>query len=417
MGAGGRAPLGSQLHSHGNVACQQLAFFKILNLFGPDAHRMVLLDREQIFSARQPWMMIMGKIFPNGVLLMDGPEHKQQRRFMFAGFRSPVLRGYAERLNPLIEAGIANWHQDRSLRAFSAFKTLNLGAACQIFMDVDPGEQKREMNEAYEDMVAAAMSRIRLPIPGTEFHRGRRGRAYMAEFIRSRIAEKRNGEGEEVFSQLCRAKSDGSYRFSERQIVDHMVFLMMAAHDTATSTLTSMTFELAVNPAWQERLREESMGYARNHLSFDDMGQLESLSWVFKETLRRYPPLPVIPRVAEQEFEFEGHRIPKGSWVVIAPIVTHHMQAWWDDPEHFDPERFSPGRAEHERHSHSWIPFGGGPHMCLGHRFAQLQVKTIMHQLLRRYRFSVPEGYRMPVQQAPISKPTDGLPVQMTLLS
>jgi cytochrome P450 len=102
--------------------------------------------------------------------------------------------------------------------------------------------------------------------------------------------------------------------------------------------------------------------------------------------------------------------------VIVSPIVTHHMEEWWDDPYRFDPDRFSQGRAEHERHTHSWIPFGGGPHMCLGLRFAEAQVKTVMHHVLRRYRWSVPEGYVMPVQQAPISRPMDGLPVRLTAI-
>jgi cytochrome P450 len=102
--------------------------------------------------------------------------------------------------------------------------------------------------------------------------------------------------------------------------------------------------------------------------------------------------------------------------VVIAPIHTHRMPEWWTDPDRFDPERFSPERAEHERHSHAWIPFGGGPHMCLGKRFAESQVRLIMHQLVSRYRWSVPDGYTMPVQQAPISKPRDGLPIRLELL-
>ena len=102
--------------------------------------------------------------------------------------------------------------------------------------------------------------------------------------------------------------------------------------------------------------------------------------------------------------------------VVVAPIHTHHMEEWWDAPARFDPERFSPGRAEHERHTHSWVPFGAGPHHCLGRRFAELQVKAVMHQLLRRYRWSVDPGYEMPVQQAPISKPMDGLPLRLEAL-
>ena len=102
--------------------------------------------------------------------------------------------------------------------------------------------------------------------------------------------------------------------------------------------------------------------------------------------------------------------------VVVSPIHTHYMKEWWSEPNRFDPERFAPGRAEHERHTHSWVPFGGGPHMCLGRRFAEMQVLLIMHQLLLRYRWSVPEGYVMPVQQAPISKPRDGLPIELAPL-
>jgi cytochrome P450 len=135
-----------------------------------------------------------------------------------------------------------------------------------------------------------------------------------------------------------------------------------------------------------------------------------------QETLRLYPPLPVIPRISTRSFEFAGYRIPANSMAVVSPIHTHTMDEWWSDPMRFDPERFAPGRAEHERHTHSWIPFGGGPHMCLGRRFAETQVRLVMHQMLLSYRWSVPHGYRMPVQQAPISKPMDDLPIRLSPL-
>ena len=101
---------------------------------------------------------------------------------------------------------------------------------------------------------------------------------------------------------------------------------------------------------------------------------------------------------------------------IIYPIHTHHMAEWWTDPYRFDPDRFAEGREEHKRHSHSYIPFGGGNHMCLGLRFAETQIKAALFQLLQRLRFTVPEGYVMPVQQAPISKPMDGLPLTLERL-
>jgi cytochrome P450 len=99
--------------------------------------------------------------------------------------------------------------------------------------------------------------------------------------------------------------------------------------------------------------------------------------------------------------------------VVVSPIHTHHMAEWWTAPFQFDPERFSPERDESDRHTFMWIPFGGGPHHCLGFKFAEAQIKSIMHQMVLRYRWTVDDAYRMPVQQAPISRPMDGLPVQL----
>jgi cytochrome P450 len=403
--------------THGNVAMAVMGPMKMVNLYGPDANRLVLLDRDRIFSARRPWTAIMGRIFPNGLLLRDGDEHKHHRKIMHIPFKRPALRLYAERMNPMIDAALSSWRERReSLLAFQAYKELTLDMAASIFIGVDLGGDAERMNVVFGDMVAASMSRLRLRIPGLEFYRGLKGREFMVEFLGDRIAKKRSGDGLDMFSRLCHAETEEGERFEDQEIIDHMVFLMMAAHDTTTSTLSSMTYELAKHPDWQERVRDESRALSADYLEFDALDELPSLSLVMRETLRRYPALPIIPRMATEAFEFEDHLIPKDSMVIISPIHTHHMAEWWEDPTRFDPERFSPERAENERHTHSWVPFGGGAHMCIGQRFAELQVKAVMHQLVRRYRFSVPAGYEMPVQQAPISKPRDGLPIQLSPL-
>jgi cytochrome P450 len=144
---------------------------------------------------------------------------------------------------------------------------------------------------------------------------------------------------------------------------------------------------------------------------------LQSRTFAMKETIRRYPPRPVIPRIATRDFAWSGYQIPEGAMVVVSPIHTHHMAEWWSAPSTWDPDRFSPPRDESSRHTFMWIPFGGGAHHCIGFKFAECQVKAIVHQLVLRYRFAVPDGYRMPVQQAPISKPMDGLPLRLERLT
>ena len=419
---GGRVDMLSGLRQQyerlGPVVIQVSRPFKLVNLFGPDANRLVLMDRDQIFSAMRPWTQIMGRIFTNGLLLRDGADHKHHRKIMHEAFTRPALRDYAQRMNPTIARGLDELGASEGpIPVFGVYKRLTLELAASIFVGMDLGPTTRPMNVAFENMVAASMSRIRLPWIGREFQRGLRGRRFMLDLLGGMLEKKHGDAGADMFSRLCRARTPEGDSLDDADVLDHMIFLMMAAHDTTTSTLSSLTYELAKHPEWQERVREESRALGVREPGFDELGSLESLGMAMNETLRRYPPLPVIPRVNTADFEFGDFQIPAGCMVVVSPIHTHHMSEWWSDPFRWDPDRFSSARAEHERHSHSFAPFGGGPHMCLGLRFAEAQVKLVMHHLVSRYRFSVPDGYTMPVQQAPISKPRDGLPVTFAPLA
>ena len=397
----------------GPVVATSFGLMQSVNLFGPDANKLVMLDREGNLSAKGAWDLIMGRIFSNGLLLMDGDEHRYHRRILQQAFTLPALESYVEQMSPRIADDIADWHQrGPGFRAHPAFKTLTLNLAASVFLGVELGPLTQRLNRAFEDTVAASMSIVRLRLPGLEFRRGLLGREWMIGFFRGLLPRKRASSGTDMLSRLCHAQSEDGRAFSDEEIVDHMIFLMMAAHDTTTSTLTSMVYELGRRPEWQERLREESRALRVPQLGFDQMDAVPALGWVMQETLRRYPPLSTVPRLSVREFDFQGYRIPARALIVVYPIHTHHMKEWWTDPYRFDPERFSDARAEHRRHSHSYVPFSGGAHTCIGLRFAELQIKSILHQLLLRYRWSVPDGYQMPVQQAPISKPRDGLPMR-----
>ena len=237
----------------------------------------------------------------------------------------------------------------------------------------------------------------------------------MCSFFHSCIAEKRAGNGNDMFSLLCNAKDEEGNQYTDQEIVDHMIFLMMAAHDTTTSTLTSMTYALAKNPEWQERLYQEVQSLEIDQLNYENLDKMVETEWVMKEALRMYPPLSTLPKFSLKEFEYDGRLIPAGAMVITYPIHTHYMDEYWDKPTTFDPLRFSEERSEQKRHASSWIPYSGGAHMCIGLHFAVMQIKLVMFDMLKRYRWSVPADYDMPVQQSPISKPKDGLPISLEL--
>ncbi len=389
-------------------------FPPLVSLFGPDANRFVLLDQEQQLSAKGAWDLIMGRIFPNGLLLRDGADHRHHRRIMQVAFHHAALREYVARMTPAIAAAVDGWdRRDGPLLAHPAFKALTLDLACAIFLGVGLGAEAERLNAAFEATVAASMSLVRVRIPGLEFDRGLRGREFMMDLFGAMVPQRRASDGSDLFSRLCRAETEDGERYTDGEIVDHLVFLMMAAHDTTTSTLSSLVYELARRPDWQDRVREECRALGTEAPGFDELARLADVALVVNETLRLHPPLSTIPRIALRSFEFAGYRIPAGTMVAVYPLHTHYLDDWWEEPFRFDPERFAPGRAEHERHPYVFVPFGGGAHMCIGFRFAELQIKAILCALLRRYRWSVPAGYVLPEQQAPIAKPTDGLPITL----
>ncbi len=398
---------------YGNAVMQKMARRTFVHLFGADAHRLALVNEGQVFSNKKAWDQIIGRIFPNGLMLRDGDDHRYHRRLMQVGFKSGAMQRYMLEMAPQVRRAVAAWplSPGQPLLAFPTFKQMTLDLAATIFLGMDLGDQATRLNRAFEITVAASMPKIPLAIPGSILWRGIRAREYMCRYFRAQLPEKREGAGTDMFSLLCRATDEDGNRYTDQEVIDHMNFLMMAAHDTTTSTLTSMTYALAKYPEWQQRLVGEVEGLAVEQLRYEDLDRMVLTEYVMKEALRMYPPLSTLPKYSTAPFEFEGLRIPAGAIVITYPIHTHYMEDYWSEPGRFDPMRFSDERAEHKRDPYCWVPFSGGAHMCIGLHFAVMQIKLVMFEMLRHYRWSLPAGYAMPVQQSPISKPRDGLPV------
>ncbi|MCA9657162.1 MAG: cytochrome P450, partial [Myxococcales bacterium] len=351
-----------------------------------------------------------------GIMLLDFEEHRHHRRIMQNAFKKPVLVEYLSEMNEPIARGIRRWQPAKKFHVFTAIKQLTLDLATIVFMGEQLGPEADQINQAFIDTVRAGTALVRYPVPGGRWKKGLDGRKLLVDFFRSRIDSKRDSTSNDLFSQLCRAETEDGHRFSDDDVINHMVFLMMAAHDTSTSALTSMTYLLAVNPGWQERLRAAARAAGDDlEVALDDP-VTEPLTWTMKEALRLYPPVASMPRYCLREHEWRGYRIPAETIIGLYPIHTHHLPEVWTDPERFDPERFAEPRREDREHPGAWVPFGGGVHTCIGQHFAGIQIRAVMLRLLRRFRWRVVPGYAMPFAAVPIAKPEDGLPVTLERL-
>lgn len=402
-------------------------FRQTVYLMSAQANEAVLFDRAGRFSAKQGWERVLAELFPRGLMLRDAEDHRWHRRLMLPAFRKEALARYLEAMNPRIEAAIAQWGKEgaqSNLKSYPAIKRLTLAIAADVFLGTQLDAEIDQISADFTDLVAASVAIVRLPVVGRTYARGVQARARLADFIRERIAQRRASDANDLFTQLCHARDEADKQYSDEEIVDHLIFIMMAAHDTTTSAITTMVYALAKHPQWQDRLRREARNTAdwmarsgRSTPTLDDLARMTDIELVFKEALRLYQPLPTIARRALVDVEIHGKVIPAGTPVAVFPIQVHRSAEWWSQPEKFDPERFSSERAEHRLHPYAWAPFGGGAHMCLGLHFAEMQVKAVLLPLLRSWQWSVPEAYVPNYAYAPIAKPRDGLPIQLAVAS
>ncbi|WP_374408772.1 cytochrome P450 [Pelagerythrobacter sp.] len=381
-------------------------------LVGADANELVLFDRDRLFSSEQGWGPILELLFPRGLMLLDFDHHRADRRALSIAFKPGPMRHYADSLNRGIADAVKGW-SGAPMLFYPAIKQLTLDLAADSFIGIPWGPEADRINRAFVDMVQASVAPIRAPLPFTSMRKGVKGRAYLVDyFIRETLRRRAEGGGQDMFSQFATATREDGTMLPVDEVVDHMIFLMMAAHDTITSSATTLVWLLAKHPEWQERLRAEitAITGGGHDVGYDDLAKLDLTEMAFKESLRLIPPVPSTPRRALREFEFGGYRIPAGTPVGINQQYVHRMEEHWPDPDRFDPLRFTP-EAVKARHKYAWVPFGGGAHMCIGLHFAYMQVKILMAQVLTRYEIAIEPGYEPEWQPWPIPRPKDGLRV------
>ncbi|WP_238847152.1 cytochrome P450 [Nocardia arthritidis] len=383
----------------------------------PEALEAVYLDRAKVLSAQRGWEYLIGPFFRGGLLLRDFDEHLFHRRIMQQAFTRTRLVGYLELTTPRITAGVAGWRPSRNFHAYRAIKQLLLEQATEVFAGAELGRDGARLERAFEDAVRGGQALIRTNMPGGIWARGMRGRRVLEEHFRRELPAKRAGAGADLFSVLCRAKTEEGHTFTDEEIVQHMIFVMMAAHDTSTIATSMLIYELARHPHWQDRLRAESRALGKPALDYADLDRLPALDMAFREVLRMYSPVGQQVRETVADTDLLGHYIPAGTLIMCGSYAMMRSDEYWRDAAVFDPERFAAERREDKSHRFAWAAFGGGAHKCIGMYFGGMTVKAVLHQMLSRYRWSVPDGYRVPLVATTGPTPGDGLPIRLERLS
>lgn len=407
----------AKYRKYGPIFRSHLFGTKSINFVEPEAIAMILRDEEQIFSNNHGWAPYLAEFFSGGLMLRDFEDHRVHRIAMQKLFRPRKLQAYLELINQVVEQEVAQWPTTRSFKAYQAIKELTLKVAARVFLGIELDTEAKLLNKCFTDMVRAALVLIRKDIPGTQFHKGIKGKKILYAYLKKQIPLRKQGDGQDMFTYLCQLAGEEDSKLSDDEVLDHINFLLMAAHDTITSSLTTSVYYIACEGGWQNQLRDMTRSLAGKKVSFSELSHMRIYDWILYESLRLYPPVFSMPRVNQKEFTYDGYFIPKGSHLSLLSYLTHRLPQWWTDPERFDPLRFAPDREEHKQHKYIYLPFGGGTHRCLGMAFAGLVNKSFLHALIHRYRISLSRHSTLNQILLPIPRPRHGLPIQLESLN
>jgi cytochrome P450 len=387
---------------------------KIVWVIAPDQVQQVLANKDKVYS-QSGWEYFIGNFFTRGLMLLDGQEHLLHRRIMQEAFTRSRLDAYLTQINGIIEETVPAWPVGEPMLMFPAVKSLSLDIATRVFMGSEPSADADRLTRAFIDTVRAGTGFVRAGHPGlpNRWSRGLAGRKVLEDYFRPLVAEKRASDDEGLFAALTHVQTEDGHRFGDDDIVNHMIFLMMAAHDTSTITASAMAYYLAKNPAWQERCRAESNSLGDAKIDLAALETLGSLDLVFREAMRLVAPVPSLVRRNTKDTALDGRFIPAGTILAVTPGAVHILPDRWTDPESFDPDRYGEPRREDKRHRFQDVPFGGGAHKCIGMNFGAAEVKSLLHQILLKYRLEVPEDYEVEWDYTSLVVPTDGMPITL----
>lgn len=406
---------------YGPVFTMRVLHSNVVFMLGPAANHYITVSHASNFLWRESHFRDLILLLGNGLLTTDDPYHRRSRMIMLPAFHRERIAASIDVMISETERALADWTPGKRVDVYAWTRHLAVRIAMRALFGLDPdGEAARSIDAAalFEQALAfyaAGYQHRFIRGPRTPWARLQRASSRLNRMLYAEIARRRRtGErGEDVLSLLLDAKDESEEGLTDTQIRDEMMTLLFAGHDTTTSTVGFMFYELALAPQLAERLAAEQRQLLPNgKLDAEKLmgGSLPALEMTLDETLRKYPPAWIGPRKSIEAFEFEGVAVPGNAYVNYSSWASHHLPGVFPEPERFLPERFTP-EAKAALPKGAYVPFGGGSRTCIGMRFGQLEIRTIATLILSRFRLELPERFRLEIRQMPTISPKEGLPV------
>lgn len=340
-----------------------------------------------------------GRFIGNGLLTSNGDYWLRQRRLIQPGFHRQRLANLVAIMNEVIEEQIELLRHEvkkgkpLELSSWMMRITFRIVARSLFTSNIDEATLTR-LDQIISTLQEFIIKIVRQPYLNPIFHLNgayrkhdalaEESRQILLDIIRARM--RGSSPKDDLLQMLLDARyEDTGAPMTEEQLLDECLILFLAGHETTANALTWGLYLLEGNPKIQDKIRQELENHVGDHqIGFNDIPKLTYLLNVIQETMRMYPPAWITDRTAIEADSIAGIDIPKGMLVVLFLYGIHHHSKYWDTPEIFQPDRF-----DEKPITYSYLPFGGGPRMCIGNNFALMEMQLVLASILRNFNFKL----------------------------
>jgi len=391
-------------------------------LNAPEFVRQILVEQAATFEKTATVRALGTPMLGKSVFLSEGEEHRRQRRLLAPLFQHRRVQRYAETMVAYTLRLQESWATGETINLADEMLRLTLWIISDVLFGADLSGEEHELGEVlvytFRHFADAMTNPLRLPQswPTPRNQRARQAIERVNATLYRMIEQRRQSgtERNDLLSTLLLARDEeDTTSLSDRQIRDEALGLFVAGHETTANALTWCWYLLSQHPDVYARMQAEGDHVLAGRLpTLADLANLPYTLQVFKETLRLYPPIYAFTRRAITAVQLADYCIPAGASVVICPYTLQRRANLFPEPEIFNPERFAP-QQEQQLPRYASIPFGAGPHICLGRHLALLEGQLILATLAQRLTFEFAGA--TPIQPEPLLtlRPKGAVPMRI----
>ncbi|MBO0938322.1 cytochrome P450 [Fibrella sp. HMF5335] len=432
-----RDPLGmfTRLHrQYGRVVRINIGGRNQYMVFQPEDVKYVLQENHRNYG-RSPAFRVLKRFLGEGLLTSDGDFWRHQRRLAQPAFHRQKITLLASTMVQESAAWVAELGQsDLSgpINISQALMDVTMRIVCKTLFSTDASHRLNGLSHSLETLNVLANKSLLSPIkwptswPTPNNRRYAKARKQVDDLIYGFIASRKQTgtRHDDLLDMLLYAEDEEAgdspnRRMPEQQLRDECVTLFTAGHETTAVSMAWTLYLLAHNPASLERLQAEVAGVLgtvkTEEGALPPVEAFRAMPYtlqVVQESMRLYPPAWAMSRMALADDHIGPYRIPKGDTVVVSPYLLHHDPTNWPDPERFDPDRFAPG-ADAGRPAYAYLPFGGGPRLCIGNQFALMEMQILLALLVQSFDIHLVD--KKPVRPQPLITLRPSRPIRLQL--